>query len=36
LKALCRACGADVARVLSARDQAREELWRDSARELET
>jgi len=36
LKALCQACGADAARVLQARDQAREELWRDSARALES
>ena len=36
LEALCRACNVDAARVLVVRDRAREALWRDSERALET
>jgi len=36
LEVLCRACGADPARVLEARDRAREELWRASEQALES
>ncbi len=36
LDALCRACDVDIARVHEVRDRAREELWRDSDRELDS
>jgi uncharacterized protein (DUF362 family) len=36
VEALCRACGADVARVLEVRDRAREALWRDSEDALDS
>jgi uncharacterized protein (DUF362 family) len=36
LEVLCRACGADPARVLEVRDRARDELWRASQQALES
>jgi len=36
VEALCRACGADAARVLEVRDRAREALWRESEDALDS